>query len=267
MNKIYEFYRKHVVRNAEINAFNISTCELHKKTFLPFKNLCAGKKVVVCGAGPSLKDYIPIEGACHIAVNRAFLFDKVDFDFIFAQDWDGIKMVSEELKNYRPGRTVKLLGSSCGAVEAGKEISESYALSCDALRFNDDLFIYRNGYKSKCVKDIEYRALGTMPNVGMSVMQFALFLNPCEIYIVGCDMSGTHFAPGNQNDNQLKKEKVQYDDYWSKEQKDLLEKWMEIKEFAKINYPDTRIISVNPVGLKGVFEDLFQEKANSNNDI
>ena len=90
----------------------IATSILHKETFLPYKNLCNGEKdVVVCGAGPTLNKYKPIEGAIHIAVNRAFLFDKVDFDFIFAQDFEGINMVEEQLINYRKGKCIKFLGT------------------------------------------------------------------------------------------------------------------------------------------------------------
>ena len=34
----------------------------------------------------------------------------------------------------------------------------------------------------------------------------------------------------------------------------------EIKKFVETYYPETEIISVNPVGLKGIFKDLYQEK-------
>ena len=49
------------------------------------------------------------------------------------------------------------------------------------------------------------------------------------------------------------------DVYWEKEHKALLSKWKEIKEFADIYYPDTKIIVINPVGLKGVFTDIYQK--------
>ena len=35
--------------------------------------------------------------------------------------------------------------------------------------------------------------------------------------------------------------------------------WKKMKEFAELYYPDTEIISVNPVGLKGLFKDEFTE--------
>lgn len=37
----------------------------------------------------------------------------------------------------------------------------------------------------------------------------------------------------------------------------LIDMWKEAKEFAGIYYPDAKLCTVNPVGLKGLFEDLY----------
>ena len=39
----------------------------------------------------------------------------------------------------------------------------------------------------------------------------------------------------------------------------VIDKWKELKEFANAFYPDIEIISINPVGLKGIFIDQYQE--------
>lgn len=257
MFKIKEKIMSKFYHLAEIDRINVATAILHQKTFSQFKNCCKGKKMVVCAAGPTLNKYIPIENAVHIAVNRSFLYDKVDFDYIFAQDWDGIKMVQSQLLNYRPNQCVKFLGSY--QFQTPKEIPESFALACNALRFNMDYYIYGNGFDSKFVKDIDRMAIGGMPNVGISVMQLALYMNPCELYIVGCDMSGAHFANGNNNAAQIAAEKKELEFHWTKERDQLLAKWFEFKDFAALYYPMTKIYSVNPVGLRGVFEDIDQK--------
>lgn len=258
MDIIKKLILKYREKMDEHIAISVETCKLHEKTFLPYKNYCKGKgSVVICGAGPSLQDYQPIPDAVHIAVNRAFLYDKVKFDFIFAQDFDGIRMVQEELARYLPGNCVKFLAQT--TIQNSKTIPETLALRSKALRFNCDYYIYGSGFKSKMVFDLENRALGGMPNVGMSVMQLALYMNPSRLYIVGCDMSGGHFAKGNQNDEELRKEKELMLRAWKKDQKRLLEKWKEIRDFAEIYYPDVHIISINPVGLKGIFEDIYQK--------
>ena len=233
----------------------VATALLHQRTFLPFKNICEGKKLVVCGAGPTLNKYIPIENAVHLGVNRSFLYDKVEFDYIFAQDWDGIKMVQPQLINYRPNQCVKFFGSYL--LTTPKEIPESFAIACNALRFNMDYYIHKS-FKSKFVKDIDRMAIGGMPNVGISVMQLALYMNPAELYIVGCDMSGAHFANGNHTKEQIKAEKKMLEEKWKNDHDKLIAKWLEFKEFAALHYPSTKIFSVNPVGLRGVFEDIDQ---------
>lgn len=255
-NKIYRRYRDEIEINADIITRIVSTAMLHRQTFLPFKNYCKGQKnIVVCCAGPTLSKYKPIEGAVHIAVNRSFLYEKVDFDFIFAQDFDGIKMVQEQLINYRPGKCIKFLGVQ---QEEKRIIPESLILKCHALKFETDGYIYDNGLKGSLIVDLDARPICNMVNVGQSVMQLALYMNPKNLYIVGSDMSGNHFAKGNQTDAEEMKQEKELHGFWISERENLLLRWNEIKRFAKLYYPDTRIISVNPVGLKGVFEDLYQ---------
>lgn len=258
--KILDYYFQKVhnvfLEYTEINAQNISTALLHQKTFLPYKNYCKGERaVVICGAGPTLQEYQPIEGAIHIALNRAFLYPKVAFDFIFSQDFDGIKMVQQELVEYKGNNCIKMLGKGNGG---SKEIPESLALKCNALRFATDAYMIKSGWNSKFIVDIDARPIGGMPNVGLSVMQFALYMNPSVIYLVGCDMSGGHFVNKNQSEKEIKAEKQELEECWGKNDK-LIEKWKECKAFANRNYPDTRIVSVNPVGLRGIFDDVYQK--------
>ena len=247
------------IRKTYIESELIDTAILHKETFLPYKNLCKGEKdVVVCGAGPTLNNYKPIDGAIHIAVNRAFLYDKVNFDFIFAQDYEGINMVVDQLINYRKDNCVKFLGTQPMS-DSKKVIPESLIIKAGAKKFNTDWFIPDGPINGELVVDIDKKPLCNMYNVGQSVMQLALYFNPRRIYIVGCDMSGNHFARGNQTDAQVEEQRKIMENRWTTRKKELLRRWSEIKEFAKIYYPDTEIISVNPIGLKGMFKDLYQE--------
>lgn len=243
-------------RMFEINSRLLATAKLHENTFLPYKNYCGGvKDIVMCGAGPTLNDFKPIDDAVYIAVNRAFLFDKVKFDFIFAQDYEGINMVLEQLLDYQGNNCVKFLGTQ---KVSKKIIPESYILKCNAKKFDTDWYIYEDGCKGKLVLDLESRPLCNMMNVGQSVMQLCLYMNPRRIYIVGCDMSGNHFSRGNQTEEEEKQQGILLEKTFQSKQKDLIKRWKEIRDFASLYYPDTEIISVNPVGLKGIFRDLYQ---------
>ncbi len=239
-------------RIAQVNSELVSAAILHQKVFPPYKNYCGGvSSIAVCGAGPSLKDYSPLPDTLHIALNRAFLFDKVSFDFIFAQDYVGIRDFQQELVNYRPNDCVKFLGMQCGDF---REIPESLAIKCGALRFKTDIGVYRDGYKSRFVADIDCRPLGNMPNVALAAMQLALYMNPKSLYIVGCDASCGYFTDAScKSGGTAAKSSAD-----KREHERLLDKWRELKSFAETYYPDIEIISVNPVGLKGIFRDLYQ---------
>ena len=69
----------------------VAAAKINGETFGPYKNYCKGERdIVVCGAGPTLQNYKPIDGALHMAVNRAFIYDKVNFEIIYSIDFDGI---------------------------------------------------------------------------------------------------------------------------------------------------------------------------------
>ena len=240
----------------------ISTAQLHRETFLPYKNYCNGERAVgVCGAGPSMNDYIPIDGAVHIGVNRAFINSKINFDFIFAQDYSGIKMVEEKLVAYKPDKCVKFLGTQNPKfAELDKCIPEQLIIRCNAKKFDTDWYIPGSSEAGVPVVDIDRKPICNMQTVGISVMQLALYMNPSKIYIVGCDMSGNYFARGNQTDEEVKIEAERHEKIWATRREAMLKHWCNVKEFAKIYYPDTEIITVNPIGLKGVFTDFYQNE-------
>ena len=87
-------------------------------------------------------------------------------------------------------------------------------------------------------------------SVVFSAIQFALYTNPKELYLIGCDCSngGYFYDTKGKSTSAL-----------NKHIEDIIGGYRNIKEFAELHYPDTQIISVNPVGLKGIFRDDFTE--------
>ena len=79
-----------------------------------------------------------------------------------------------------------------------------------------------------------------------SALQFALFTEPKTIYLVGCDCTDSgYFKKAGKGIKQNLLEKTEY-------------LWHEAKYFINQYYPDTEIVSVNPVKLKGLFRDIEQ---------
>ena len=77
-------------------------------------------------------------------------------------------------------------------------------------------------------------------------MQFALFTNPKRIYLVGCDCSIGHFHAEAQNGH-------------GADLSGIKEAWIKLNKYI-LNYNyKTEIISVNPVGLKGMFKDVYTQ--------
>lgn len=234
---------------------------VQQKTFTRFKDYCKNKKIVICAAGPSLNAYKPIEGAIHIALNRSILFNKVHFDFLFVQDFAGIKMVMNEILNYKDCTMLfaQPFPENCGHwLQNTPAIPESFARDCGALRFYLNNHICGGYYNSPFVKDIDIEPLAGHAAVGLSVLQFALYMNPTDIYLVGYDLCGSHFTHKNQTETEIIQDKQYLDEFWKNESENQKKKFIEFKNFKNRFYPNIKIHSINPVGLKGMFDDIFQ---------
>jgi hypothetical protein len=95
-------------------------------------------------------------------------------------------------------------------------------------------------------------------------LQFALFGRARKIYLAGCDTysqlyRNTHFiyaeteTPEHMNKFLNDTQKEMY--YNTK-----IKSYHHIMDFRNLHYPDTKIVTVNPVGLKGLFdEDIYTD--------
>ncbi len=212
----------------------------NKSAFEKFRNMHSGKKLAVVATGPSLTKYVPEDDVIYVGVNKAFRFDKIKFDYIFCQDYlNGTpRNILDEI-----GRLdcVKFYGKF--RTEKDIQIPESFIEAHHALPYYVDdcppsLRIY---------EDICYHPIMNCFSVVFSALQFALFTNPKEIHLVGCDCSSEGYF-----DNKGKKTPI-----LDKHLQDIYDGYVKIKEFTEKQYPDTKIISINPVGLKGLFEDRY----------
>ena len=230
--------------------FLISTAELHKKTFAPFRNINIGKDVAIIACGPSVNDYQPISGTVNIGVNRAIYFDKIKYDYFFIED------MPPELRS-DPNFIDKVRNYDCTKFYGLTNVEDPHSqyfptnppetelLLSHALRYRHDMGTSIQGYEPRITYDLSTEPLGCLGSVVMCAIQFAMWTNPRRLFLVGCDCtSANHFYGKDGNTNlDLKK---------------LIKAYRELKDFASCYYPDTEIISVNPVGLKGLFKDWYQ---------
>lgn len=232
-------------------SYMVTAAIKNHETFADMKDKYLGQDVALCGAGPSLQKYKPLD-AVHFALNRALLNENVKYDYLIADDWDGIDFIQDKVTAYP---CTKFFGHQIGDYK--REIPETFVRKNNARRYYTDSFMVRDGYCSKLVCDIDCRAIGNMANIAMSAMQILLFTNPRTLYIVGCDASAGHFT--QEGVSKEKRAVHEKDLKMAVSGNRAIETWHEIKQFADAYYPDVRIVSVNPVGLKGIFEDIYQD--------
>lgn len=216
---------------------NIVRCStLHKEAFGPLRFVNYGRDVVVCATGPTFDYFDPIPNAFYIGVNHAFRTKKpILFDVLFCQD-----VVATGFGGKVPLDMMLYRGKKCHKF-FGNATPISLETDPRTLLFNhymaDNSFNYR----------IDIHPLPDFTSVIFSAFSFALWTTPKRIFIVGADCSSGHAVslntPYGADVNLLR----------------LVEYWEQLKKFASWYYPDIEIFSVNPIGLKGLFNDIYTE--------
>lgn len=228
---------------------NLSVADLHHATFAKFRCCNEGKSLVVVGSGPSLnflnRSFIS-DDKVFIALNTSFLYKDINFDYLFMQDYSGLKDVMEDANNYRKGSCIKFYGLLPELYSGHPKclIPESDAIEAGALRYRTD-YVSTYLHKGNFVYDLLNYPFGDFYTVSLTALQFALWTYPKRIYLVGLDCTNSgHFD--SKKSNILPTDEV-------------VSSFIKFKEFAKAYYPHVEIISVNPVRLKGIFIDEFSE--------
>lgn len=229
---------------------NISTALLHKETFSPFKNIHNGKDIVLVATGPTSKYFEEFrqnhKDAIYIGVNKACLIKDIELDYYFSHDYDAIKDFIDKVVDFKPKRE-KFLGLTLefSKKSISRVIPEHYAIKAKAKRYRTDWCDLRE-FEPQFVYDIDSRALCCHCSVIFAAAQFALWTNPKRIYLIGCDCSLNGYFDNTKQFRKLSVDKV-------------IEGWEKFKNFKNTYYPETEIISINPVGLKGLFKDDFTQ--------
>lgn len=240
-----KIHRKDFVNTLRVDMVDILAAQkVNEETFKKYKNCNEGKNIAIIATGPSLNQYKPLKDVLNLGVNKSIFREDIDFDYVFMQDYIAVKDYINNLEEERFKNTKKFFGIIQDYTYNGDAtIPESISVKLKAERYC--IFNQWSCFNEIFPRDIAYAPLATANSVGGSAIQFALYTNPQKIYLVGMDCSCGHFDSKKKNDIDLSY---------------TINTWKKIKRFAEIYYPDTEIISVNPVGLKGIFTDLCQEE-------
>ena len=219
----------------------------HTESFGKYKNAFVNRDVVVLGSGPTLNEYKPIKNAIHVGVNTTY--EAVQLDYLFVSDFDPAYRTQAFYDGIEQLDCEKFFAYWIAKDHEHKTCSEWFAQRVGANRF------FADRSKTEFPVDIRYHALGSHGSVIFHALQFALFANPKRIFLVGCDVSDNgHFNGDTTTDHMIARGITKF-----------LYGYEKLKQFASLYYPNTEIISINPIGLKGMFADVFNlNKINEN---
>ena len=228
---------------------SLTVALLHQKTFGEFRNKHEGQSVVLVGAGPSVSCFSPVKNAVYVGLNRAYLLDKVHFDYLFTIDKGGLDTGSEQFHD-------GFLNYDCVKFIGDQNLGLSYQIPQHIGNGISSVRRYKTnaGFsRGKFTLDIDSEPLFNSVSTSIQAMQFILFTNPKKVYVVGIDCTNAskqHFV-GSAYDNTKRNENAANNDA------NHIKAWKSLKHFLAIYYPQTEIIVVNPVGLRGIFHDVY----------
>lgn len=233
-NHAYEVFRtfRYYVRREKIRDMKLT--QKYNIELKRFENANAGKNVYIFGCGPSIKIFNREKGPndIYVSVNCAIKDSRFEYDYHFRQDME-IEGIDDEI-DYRKGQCFKFIGVLPDDVEYG--VSKEMMKKMDAIPY-----VISSKRMGIIKKDIVNRPVADMRGTVFSAIQILLYTNPDSINLVGFDCTA-----GNS-----------FTDYGSN-YKYQFKSWKRIKKFASKEYL-TKIVSINPVRLKGIFEDVYTE--------
>lgn len=228
----------------------IQSQTIHHQTFEQYKNCFREKEVVLVGAGPTAKYHKRIENAVYVGVNNACLLSQIQIDYLFCQDFYMDRDKQNSILEYRDKECIKFFGiipdnrmKACKITESAKHVRRCpkvYVVQCGAQTY----YIY-DLFKNGTAMDIEREPLKA-DGIIFCALQFILHGHPKKIYIVGCDCTSGFFYDSEQI----------FDNTY------MVEMWKEFGRYIEEFYPDIEVISMNPVGLRGMFTDYYDNITN-----
>jgi len=214
--------------------------DTHKASFSEFKGCNRGKTVVMAATGPTLNYYTQIVGAPHIGVNASFLKERLALDYYFITHYN--LQWCEKLKEYD---FQKFFNVGIRSRKSKDQIPESVIEDNNGRRY----FGLPMTPFTQIHTNIEYYPLMSFDSIVFQAIHFALYTRPKKLMLVGCDCAATGHFDGLPTGPFV--EQVQIPQW--------IEGYKNVKKFVSLHYPDLEIVSVNPVGLRGMFRDVYTQ--------
>lgn len=210
---------------------------IHRSSFCNFKNIFQGRDVVLLGCGATLNFYEPIRDAIHVGVNHSFLKNEIPLDYFVTTDYN-ISIIN----NIKTIKATKFIGRTALYPRI------CYPTTKIAEAGGSPYFVYDANFLPSLSRfNIFENPFPDYHSVIFIALQIVLLGNPAKIYLVGCDCVPNHFDTNEGGKFLIHSTFVR--------------SWQLFREMLQEKSPSLPIISVNPIGLKDFFIDLYQNKA------
>ena len=216
----------------DYNRAMIMAMEINK-SFQKYKGINYGKDVYIVGGGPTVSLFLPPESdkSVYIGINRAFKDERIQFDYLFAQDH--LTEGFDDFINYR--------GQLCTKFLAVIPENIYFRIRDYEVRGEYERYVLASRRMEPLPYDISIEPVADLRGTVFSAIQFAVYTNPDHIYLVGFDCS--------QGNIYNKDDKYKYDYQ--------LAGWKMLKQSLNNMGALSKIVVINPVGLKGTFNEVF----------
>lgn len=229
-NRIKNSIRKRIIDVIQANSLAIR----YNDVFQEYRGIYEGKDIYIIGCGPTERFFNPIinSESIYIGINRAYKDERIPFDFLFAQDQ--MKEGMKDFLNYRESDCTKFLAI------IPHEDAEYRICDCNIAMKKTIRYALAGERMGNIPLDISVEPLADLCGTVFSALQFALFTNPKHIFLVGFDCT---------EGNEFKNSSMSYNYQ--------LEGWKSIKKYIETFKSPDLVISINPIGLKGFFNDVY----------
>jgi hypothetical protein len=210
------------------------------------------------GAGPSLKDYVPLDNCITVGTNGVVLYSGVRLDYLFCQDFFVFKnneKLEQTIMDYPCKKFFRFFAGYPWNLPIHyrdrPDVEEYCAYNIGYI--DGAGYLLDEAFSGHMIPlNICNAPMSDFLSVIFPAVQFALWTYPERIYLVGCDCNLGLYHFNNTLPSPDKITLNFLNDH-------LLPGWQKIKTFAQTSYPDVEIISINPVGLKGLFKDIYTD--------
>ncbi len=218
--------------------------------FTQYRNCNAGKDIIFIAGGPTALYFNNQKcGGIKCGVNGIIsIVDDLNYLFIedtFLHD----KNLNKEIDQYQGNNCQKFYGilPSRRVQFLNRRVHNTDRISPIHIKNGEaNVFLLEDVVNGKWAIDLEVEAFGDFCGAALSALQFLLYTHPKRIYLVGNDCTNQKLAYHSDrphNGNHAPK----------------IRGYKIMKQVVESIYPDVEIISVNPVGLKGIFKDVYTQ--------